>query len=59
MTVREIREKARELKVKNYVRIPKDQLIREVQKAEGNDDCYGKIADCGQLDCCWRGDCQG
>ena len=58
MTVKDIREKARTLKVKNYARLSKEQLIRAIQAAEGNVDCYGKIADCGQMDCCWRDDCQ-
>ena len=58
MTVKDIRDKARTLKVKNYARLPKEQLIRAIQTAEGNVDCYGKIEDCGQMDCCWRADCQ-
>jgi hypothetical protein len=58
MTVTEIRKKAKELKIKNYARLPKDQLIWAIQQAEGNSDCYGKIVDCGQTDCCWRSDCQ-
>ena len=59
MTVREIREKARELKVKNYARLPKTELIWAIQGAEGNADCFTKIQNCGQMDCCWRSDCQG
>lgn len=58
MTVKETREKARELKVKNYARLPKDELIRAIQTAEGHSECFSKIADCGQMDCCWRVDCQ-
>jgi CMP-N-acetylneuraminic acid synthetase len=58
MTVTEIRKKAKELKVKNYARLAKGELIRAIQQAEGNSDCYEKIGDCGQTDCCWRSDCQ-
>ncbi len=58
MTIRVIRERAKDLKVKNYGKMNKEQLIRAIQSAEGNSDCYGKIQDCGQLDCCWREDCQ-
>lgn len=59
MTIRVIRERAKELKVKNYGRLNKEQLIRAIQCAEGNTDCYGKISSCGQTDCCWREACQG
>lgn len=58
MTVKEIQKKARELKVKNYARLPKAELIWAIQSAEGNADCFGRIVDCGQTDCCWRDDCQ-
>ena len=58
MNVKEIREKAKALKVKNYGKLTKEQLIRAVQLAEGNADCFGKIQDCGQRDCCWLEDCQ-
>jgi CMP-N-acetylneuraminic acid synthetase len=58
MNVREIREKAKALKVKNYGKLTKEQLIRAVQVAEGNSDCFGKIENCGQSDCCWLEDCQ-
>lgn len=58
MTVRDIREKAKELKVKGYGKLSKEQLIWAVQLAEGNTDCYGKIQGCGLRDCCWWEDCQ-
>ena len=37
----------------------KTELIRAVQKAEGNNDCYATAAvrDCNQLNCLWREDC--
>jgi hypothetical protein len=59
MTVTEIRKMAQALSLKNYSRLRKDSLIWAVQKAEGNSDCFKKIPGCGQLDCCWRGECQG
>ncbi|HFC46559.1 MAG TPA: hypothetical protein ENJ63_01610 [Dissulfuribacter thermophilus] len=58
MKVTQIREKAKALKVKNYSRMRKDDLIRAVQIAEGNTDCFKRIQDCGQQDCLWREDCQ-
>lgn len=58
MTVEQIRQKARLLKIKNYTRLRKEELIWTIQKAEGNADCYQKIKNCGQKDCCWMEDCQ-
>ena len=58
MKVTQIREIARELKVKNYSRMRKDDLIRAIQVAEGNTDCFKRIPDCGEMDCLWREDCQ-
>ncbi len=58
MTVKEAREKARALKVKNYARLSKEQLIWAIQKAEGNAECFKRIENCGEGDCCWREECQ-
>ncbi|MEW6351097.1 MAG: Rho termination factor N-terminal domain-containing protein [Thermodesulfobacteriota bacterium] len=58
MNVRNIREKARELGVKNYSRIRKADLIREIQQKEGNSPCFESIPDCWEFDCIWREDCQ-
>ena len=58
MTIRQARDKAKDLKVKNYAKLSKDQLIWAIQKAEGNTDCYKRIENCWQMDCCWRSDCQ-
>ena len=37
----------------------KTELIRAIQKAEGNSDCYStaQIQACGQTNCLWREDC--
>jgi len=84
-TVKELREQARKLKIKNYSRLNKAQLglavalwekarqfeikdcgrleqgelIRAIQRAEGNQPCYGHIHDCRQDDCAWLAPCQG
>ncbi len=36
------------------------ELIREIQKAEGNEDCFlsGQVVECGQTNCLWREDCE-
>ncbi len=38
----------------------KQDLIRSIQKAEKNRDCFnrGESAACGQPGCSWRGDCK-
>ncbi|MBN2628382.1 MAG: Rho termination factor N-terminal domain-containing protein [Spirochaetales bacterium] len=57
MTVKEIKEIAKE---KGVVpgKMKKDELIREIQTAEGNKACFGyEAAVCGQDDCLWREDC--
>ena len=59
MLLKDIKVKARELGVKNYSRMKKDELIRAVQETEGNSPCYQNIYDCGESDCLWRPDCQG
>ena len=39
--------------------IAKDDLIRAIQRAEGNFDCYGSAVNgyCDQEGCLWREDC--
>lgn len=57
MTVKELRLMAKELNIK-YVGQRKADLIRQIQKAEGNFDCFGTAVDgCDQLQCLFRDDC--
>lgn len=37
----------------------KDNIIRTIQRSEGNTDCFatGKANECGQTNCLWRQDC--
>jgi hypothetical protein len=46
MTVKQIREKARTLGIKNYTRYDKERLIRVIQELEGNSPCFKGICDC-------------
>jgi hypothetical protein len=41
-------------------KMKKDDIVRAIQKAEGNEACFatGKAAICGQGGCLWRGDCR-
>lgn len=40
-------------------KLRKAELIRAIQQNEGNVACYdtGQSQSCGQLQCCWREDC--
>ncbi|MDI6854302.1 MAG: Rho termination factor N-terminal domain-containing protein [Deltaproteobacteria bacterium] len=58
MNMKEIREKAKGLGVKNSSKMKKADLIKAIQVAEGNAPCFKEITDCRQYDCCWMGDCQ-
>ncbi len=37
----------------------KTKLIRDIQRAEGNSDCFAthSVNECDQLNCLWRQDC--
>ena len=52
----------REIEKKNGVRVRKlnkIELIRAIQKAEGNSDCFATpyVRECNQMNCLWREDC--
>ena len=44
----------------NFVGKTKESLIREIQKAEQNRDCFNRDESdaCGQPGCAWRTDCK-
>lgn len=58
MTLKKIKEIAKEkgIKVGNT---KKENIIRSIQRAEGNFDCFGTAKDgvCDQFNCLWRKDC--
>lgn len=57
MNMTQIKAKAKELGIKPG-KMRKAELIREIQKAEGNFECFGTADNsCDQMDCCWREDC--
>lgn len=58
MNMNEIREIARTRGV-NPGRLRKVDLIRAVQREEGNESCFqtGKVDVCDQGQCLWRQDC--
>ena len=58
MNMNEIKMKAKALGIKVMATAKKGDLIRQIQKAEGNFDCFGKAEDyCDQWNCCFREDC--
>jgi hypothetical protein len=58
MKIQEVRAKAKALGLKHTFGLSKTELIRRVQKAEGNFDCFGTVKDyCDQFHCCFRDDC--
>jgi hypothetical protein len=59
MTVKELRAMAQDMGI-SAKNLRKAELIRAIQRAEGNFDCFG-TADgyCDQLNCLFRQDCLG
>ena len=57
MTVKDLQKKARTLSIKPDG-LKKAQLIRAIQRTEGNSECFGTaIESCDQVDCLFRKDC--
>lgn len=58
MLMQEIREIAKDYGIKT-ARISKPELIRQIQRSEGNFDCFASAesGECDQLACRWREDC--
>jgi hypothetical protein len=59
MNITEVRERSRMMGITGTAKLRKGEIIRTIQKAEGNQDCFGAPwrFDCRQSDCCWRQDC--
>jgi len=57
-TMKEIREIARQHGIRS-TRMEKSELIRAIQRAEGNFDCFGTATEeeCDQEECLWREEC--
>jgi len=58
MNMKDIAKIATKLGVKT-AKMKKEQLIRAIQKSEGNNECFatGQSQMCGQMNCLWREDC--
>jgi hypothetical protein len=59
MKMQEVRAKAKVLGINSFGK-SKGDLIREIQRKEGNFDCFGTAVEhCDQYECCFRDDCLG
>lgn len=58
MKLKDIKKIAKELGI-NDINMKKEDLIRAIQVAEGNFDCFGTNLsnDCSQADCLWKKNC--
>lgn len=58
MHMKEIRDLAKNYAIKTS-RASKTTLVKKIQRAEGNFDCFGTALDgyCNQFTCLWREDC--
>jgi len=53
-----VRARAKALGLKDTFKLSKTELIRRIQRAEGNFDCFETAKDyCDQYECCFREDC--
>ena len=58
MRLIEIERKARTLGIKDTWKFSKKDLVRTIQRNEGNFDCFGSTSGyCDQSACCWREEC--
>ena len=58
MKLQEIRAIAKQHQI-NSSGLSKNELIHEIQRQEGNFDCFGSACngECDQMGCLWRDDC--
>ena len=56
--LQEVRTIARKMGI-NTRNVTLTELIRAIQRAEGNKDCYmtAQVLTCGEVNCCWREVC--
>jgi hypothetical protein len=57
MTVKELQKMARAMGIKTSG-LKKAEVIKQIQRTEGNFDCFGMATgNCDQIDCLFREDC--
>jgi hypothetical protein len=58
MRLSEIEKRARSLGLKDTWKYSKKELVKSIQRKEGNFDCFSTAGTyCSQMSCCWRDDC--
>ena len=59
MRFQDIRKLAKDMDVSTY-RMKKTDVIRAIQQAENNIECYGteRVGTCQEHACLWRSDCE-
>lgn len=58
MRLAEIERRAMALGIKDTCKYSKKELVKTIQRTEGNFDCFDSASDnCDQFVCCWREDC--
>lgn len=58
MKIREIKQMAKRVGVEVTAEMGKENIIKSIQRAEGNFDCFGTaVGYCDQEQCCFRQDC--
>ena len=60
MKINDVRKRAKELNINTYG-MKKPDMIRSIQRAEGNIPCFGtpRVPECNEPECLWRPDCEG
>ena len=59
MRLLEIEKRARSLGINERWKYSKKELVRGIQRKEGNKECFATRTSsiCGQMECCFRSDC--
>ena len=58
MRLSEIEKKAKSLGIKDTWKLSKKELVKTIQRKEGNFDCFASARNsCDQMSCSWRMDC--
>lgn len=58
MRLGEVEKRARLMGIGDTWKFSKKELIKTIQRKEGNFDCFGNAKNsCSQMACCWREDC--
>ncbi len=54
-----IEKMAKKMGITDTWKFSKAGLIKAIQNAEGNADCFASInrKNCAEINCCWRSDC--